>query len=467
MEILIIGTGYVGLVTGACFSEMGFRVTCLDINREKITLLNRGIIPIYEPGLEDIVKRCSQAGRLTFTTDYKASCEKANVIFLAVDTPISETGAADLKQIKAVAGSLASYINDYKVIVNKSTVPVGTSGFVKKIIKEGLEKRGVTIPFDMVSNPEFLKEGSAVSDFLKPDRVVIGCESNKAKEIMATLYKPFMLSNDRLYFMDIASAEMTKYAANAMLATRISFMNQLSILCEKTGADIGEVRKGIGSDKRIGWNFLWAGCGFGGSCFPKDLKALESMFLQEKLSPSLVKAVIDINEAQKEVLFHKISDYFSALGGLKGKTVGILGLAFKPDTDDMRQAPSSVLIKKLLSEGVTVHVYDPVAMENAKNELPKSDRIIWCRDELETAQNCDALVIVTEWKQFRCLDFKAIRSVMRHGAFFDGRNQYDALEVAQFGFDVFSIGKKPVYHALQKEFFELLQEERVNAPISN
>jgi UDPglucose 6-dehydrogenase len=452
MEILIIGTGYVGLVSGACLSEMGHQVACLDINQEKILQLRQGIIPIFEPGLEEIVKRNSTAGRLTFTTDAKAAIEKAFVCILAVDTPVSSTGAADLSSIEKVASTLGEYINGYKVIVNKSTAPVGTVEFVRKKIASVLEHRGVSFAFDVVSNPEFLKEGSAVNDFMRPDRVIIGADSDKAAQIMKDLYKPFMLSYERLFFMDIASAELTKYAANAMLAVRISFMNWLSNLCEKTDANILEVRKGIGSDKRIGFAFLWAGAGFGGSCFPKDLKALQAMATAYGVGSELIDSTLEINERQKEVLFDKINSYFNDRGGIAGKTIGILGLSFKPDTDDMREAPSLVLIESLLQANAKVQLFDPIAMPNAKKLVPSHENISWCSSEFEASQNADGVVLVTEWKQFRLMDFAKLLKEMSGKAFFDGRNQYDPHEMAKLGFDYISIGRAPAYNVLEQEF---------------
>ena len=452
MEILIIGTGYVGLVTGACFAEMGYRVTCLDINQDKIEKLKRGEIPIFEPGLEEIVKRNSAAKRLTFTSNYKEAVERATICFLAVDTPVGPSGSADLRSITSAATCLAEHLNGYKIIVNKSTAPCGTCEHIRKTIRNTLNKRDSHIAFDVVSNPEFLKEGSAVSDFMRPDRVIVGCDNDKVVEAMRDLYKPFMLSTDRLYFMDIASAELTKYAANAMLATRISFMNWMSHLCEKTGADITEIRKGIGSDKRIGFAFLWAGAGFGGSCFPKDLKALQAIAEANDVSASLIHSVIAINQKQKEFLFEKIYSYFSDRGGLDGKTIGLLGLSFKPDTDDMREAPSLVLIEKLLNEGANLQLFDPVAMPNAKEILGDTPHISWCQDVLEAAHGVDALVLVTEWKEFRLLDFASLLEKMKGKAFFDGRNQYDPQEMAKRGFDYLSIGRAPTYSALAHEF---------------
>jgi len=458
MELLIIGTGYVGLVTGACFAEMGYQVTCLDVNLEKINALKNGIIPIYEPGLEEIVRRNSQAGRLHFTTDYKTAVENAHICLIAVDTPVSVTGAADLRSITAVCHSIGEHMNGYKIICTKSTVPVGTAAYVKKTITTALEKREVFHEFDVVSNPEFLKEGSSVQDFMKPDRVIIGVENKRAEEAMRSLYKPFMLSQERLYVMDIQSAEITKYAANAMLATRISFMNSLSKLCEATGADITQVRKGIGSDERIGLHFLWAGCGFGGSCFPKDLRALDAMMQAHSLNSALFDAVITINEEQKETLFQKIESYFDDHGTLTGKAIGILGLSFKPDTDDMREAPALTLIQRLLLCGARVRLYDPVAMPNALKILGDHPSITWCKNEAEVAQGAHALALVTEWKQFRLLDYAALLKNMQGHAFFDGRNQYKPEEMAKAGFDYFSIGRPPLYKALEQEFTQQRHE---------
>lgn len=445
MHLLIIGTGYVGLVTGTCLAEMGHHVICLDINQEKINRLNRGIIPIYEPGLEEMVKRNVKSHRLHFTTDYREANANATVCFICVDTPIGLDGQADLSAVRQVAASLADHMTGYRIIVNKSTVPVGTAYEVAQIVRSQLEKRKVDFNFDVVSNPEFLKEGSAVQDFMKPDRVIIGTDKPEVAAVMQEIYSPFMLSHERLILMDIASAEMTKYAANAMLATRISFINELAGLCEHVGADISKVRKGIGSDKRIGYSFLYPSPGFGGSCLPKDIRALKAQARSYGYEMTLIDAVDTVNIRQKQVLGKKIIDYFSHRQGLAGKTIGILGLAFKPDTDDMREASSLVLIHQLLNEGVSLRVYDPVAMENAKKCLPQSADITWCEDELETATGADALVLVTEWKQFRFLDFQAILERMSGNAFFDGRNQYVAIEMAKRGFDYISLGQLPQF----------------------
>ena len=443
MELLVIGTGYVGLVTGTCLAEMGHHVVCLDINHNKIDQLNNGQIPIYEPGLEEMVKRNVKANRLQFTTDYANAVASALVCFIAVDTPMSADGHANLQSVRNVATSIAQHMDGYKIVVNKSTVPVGTANLVKEIIQNVLDARQVNFEFDVVSNPEFLKEGNAIQDCMKPDRVVIGTDSKRAAATMKEIYSPFMLSHDRLIMMDVASAEVTKYAANAMLATRISFMNELAGFCELTGADINTVRKGIGSDKRIGYYFLYAGPGFGGSCLPKDIQALQGHADTLGYEMSLVNAVAKVNHRQKLAMGGKIFNYY-ATQNLNGKTIGILGLAFKPDTDDMREAASLVLIEQLLQAGAHVRLFDPVAMETAKKELPDHPNIFWCEDEIDAATGADALVLMTEWKQFRFLDFALLLSLMRGKAFFDSRNQYNPIEMARKGFDYISIGRSPV-----------------------
>ncbi len=442
-HIVIVGTGYVGLVTGTCLAEMGNHVCCLDKNQDKIHALQQGMIPIYEPGLEEMVRRSLKAGRLRFTSDYQEALQGADVCFLAVDTPVAHDGSCDLKSIERAAQQVAKSMSHDLLIVIKSTVPVGTNQRVRSIVAQELAERAASFTFDVVSNPEFLKEGSAVADFMKPDRVVIGTENENSAHIMRELYRPFMLGSDRLFFMDPASAELTKYAANVMLALRISFMNWLSGFCESVGANILQIRKGIGADKRIGNAFLWAGAGFGGSCFPKDLKALRHMAASCGLSTSLVDAIEEINTQQKQLIGKKIKRYFGEQ--LQGKTIGILGLAFKPDTDDMREASSLILIQQMLFEGANLRLFDPVATENAKKIFLDHPAITWCRDEIETADQADALVLMTEWKQFRLLDFETIRKTMRGQAFFDGRNQYCAIEMAKFGFDYLSIGQEPVY----------------------
>lgn len=451
MHLLMIGTGYVGLVTGTCLAEMGHHVTCLDINQTKIDALNRGEIPIYEPGLEEMVRRNVKAHRLQFTTNYSQAVAAAQVCFLTVETPMMPSGHADMQAIFRAAVSIAEHMNDYKVIVNKSTVPVGTAAQVKEAMRAALEQRGAKINFDVVSNPEFLKEGNAINDCMKPDRIIIGSDNPKVIDLMKEIYAPFMLSHERVIVMDIPSAEMTKYAANAMLATRISFMNELAGLCELTGADINKVRKGIGSDKRIGYSFLYAGPGFGGSCFPKDLRALRSQAQNLGYEMPVIEAVELINARQKLVVGQKIAHYFALRDGLAGKTIGILGLSFKPDTDDMREAPSLVLISQLLLAGARLNLFDPAAMENAKKTIPQA-AVHWCKDEIEVATDADALVLMTEWKQFRLLDFDTLLNKMRGKAFFDGRNQYHPHEMAKRGFDYISIGQSPAFsHQSAKE----------------
>lgn len=445
MELLVIGTGYVGLVSGTCFAEMGHHVTCLDINENKIQLLKEGHIPIYEPGLEEMVKRNVKTRRLRFTTSYQEAVTQAQVCFICVDTPHQENGEADLRFVRNVAISIAECMPDYRIIVNKSTVPVGTAAFVASIITETLQKRGVSIPFDVVSNPEFLKEGNAIQDFMKPDRVIIGTQNPQVAQVMQEIYSPFMLSHERLMIMDIASAEMTKYAANAMLATRISFMNELAGLCEQLGADVNKVRKGIGSDNRIGYKFLYPGPGFGGSCLPKDISALRMQADKVCYETPLIDAVALVNEKQKQVMGNKVIHYFTERSGLQGKTIAVLGLSFKPDTDDMREAPSLVLIQQLLKHEVRLRLFDPVAMDNAKKIIPDHPLITWCKDEIEATRHTDAIVLMTEWKQFRFLDFTKILQSMHGRVFFDGRNQYNPQEMIKKGFDYLSIGQIPYY----------------------
>lgn len=442
MNIVMVGVGYVGLVTGVCFAEMGHHVTCLDIDEIKIKRLGEGVIPIYEPGLTEMVERNLETGRLKFTTDYDHAVKQGSIFFIAVDTPMSEDGSADTKRVEEVAKSIGSRLTHSSIIVIKSTVPVGTSLKVEKIIQKTLEEKGVSIEFHVVSNPEFLKEGDAVQDFMKPDRVILGINDPSPLETMKSLYAPFMLNHDRLIVMNRPSAELSKYAANAALATRVSFMNEIANLCEKTGADIDSLRRALGSDQRIGNQFLYAGVGFGGSCFPKDIQALLYQAHLHNTNLLVVKAVAQANATQKRLMGKKIKAYFAEKGGLKDKTLGILGLSFKPNTDDMREAPSLTLIEELLQEGAKLRLFDPVAMHNAKSCLPESTQITWCQDESNAAQGADALVLMTEWKQFRTINFSSLLHHMKGDAFFDGRNQFSPLEMSKKGFDYISIGRE-------------------------
>lgn len=436
MKIAIVGTGYVGLVTGTCFSEMGVDVTCVDVQESKIESLKKGIIPIYEPGLEDMVHRNYNAGRLKFTTDLRECLDDVDVVFSAVGTPPDEDGSADLKYVLEVARTIGCNMNKYILVVTKSTVPVGTAQKVKTTIQEELSKRGVQLDFDVASNPEFLKEGNAVDDFMKPDRVVVGVESDRAKGLMERLYKPFMLNNYRLIFTDIPSAEMIKYAANSMLATRISFMNDIANLCELVGADVNMVRKGIGADSRIGSKFLYPGCGYGGSCFPKDVKALIKTAEKNGYSMRVLKAVEEVNETQKGILFDKLIKYFN--GDIKGKQIAMWGLAFKPETDDMREAPALVLIDKLTEAGAQVKAYDPIAMNECKRRI--GDKISYASDMYDAVLDADALLMVTEWKEFRLPSWGVLKRTMKQAVVIDGRNIYDKNELQEQGFSYMSIG---------------------------
>ena len=421
MNISIVGTGYVGLVSGACFAELGATVWCIDTNREKIEGLNKGIMPIYEPGLEDIVRRNVKAGRLFFSTDLTESLNDVEMLFIAVGTPPGEDGSADLSHVLAVAKKIGENLEKYLLVVTKSTVPVGSSRLVRKAIEEELNKRGKSIEFDVASNPEFLKEGAAIDDFMKPDRVVVGVESDRARELMTRLYAPMLLSNFRVIFMDIPSAEMTKYAANAMLATRISFINEIANLCEKVGADVSMVRKGIGTDSRIGSKFLYPGPGFGGSCFPKDVKALIRTGMEHGSPLTLLESVEAINEVQKKVLFGKFAGYYG--GDVRRKRAAIWGLSYKPGTDDMREAPSLTLISQLLEAGCSVKAYDPAAMEEARHRL--GDSIEYASDIYDAVRNADVLFHVTEWKEFRMPDWQKVKSLMKHPLLIDGRGVFD------------------------------------------
>lgn len=436
MNIAIVGTGYVGLVTGACFAEVGINVTCVDIDAQKIENLRQGIIPIYEPGLDELVKRNSEAGRLKFTTSLEECINEVEVVFCAVGTPPDQDGSADLHYVIEVARTFGRLIDRYAILVTKSTVPVGTSKLVRAAIEEELEKRGETIEFEVASNPEFLKEGAAIKDFMSPDRVVIGTETPRARKVMERLYRPFLLNNFRVIFMDIASAEMTKYAANSMLATRISFMNEIAALCELVDADVNMVRKGIASDARIGSKFLYPGCGYGGSCFPKDVKALARTGAEAGHRMKIIEAVDEVNNQQKLVVFHKLE---AALKTLRGKRVAIWGLSFKPETDDMREAPSLVVIDRLLAHGAEVVVYDPVAMDECKRRI--GNKVIYAKDMYDAAADADAVALLTEWKQFRVPSWRVIKKAMRGNVIVDGRNIYDPVELADEGLAYSCIGR--------------------------
>ena len=434
MNIAIVGTGYVGLVSGTCFAEMGAHVTCVDVDAQKIEKLKNGIMPIYEPGLEEMVKNNVECERLQFTTDLTEVLDDVEVVFSAVGTPPDEDGSADLKYVLAVARQFGQNINKYTILVTKSTVPVGTAKKVKAAIQEELDKRGVDIPFDVASNPEFLKEGAAIKDFMSPDRVVVGTESEKAEEVMTRLYRPLMLQNFRVIFMDIPSAEMTKYAANAMLATRISFMNDIANLCERVGANVDNVRR---TDTRIGKKFLYAGCGYGGSCFPKDVKALVHTGIDNDYHMEVIEAVERVNEKQKSIVYDKI---INAVGSVKGKTVAILGLAFKPETDDMREAPALVVIDKLLADGATIRVFDPIAMDECKRRI--GDVVTYCKNIYDVADGADVFALMTEWRQFRMPSWNVIKKVMTGNVVVDGRNIYDRAELESQGFIYSRIGEK-------------------------
>ena len=437
MKIAIVGTGYVGLVTGTCFAEIGVNVICVDTNGEKIEALKQGVIPIYENGLEEMVNRNAKAGRLQFTTSLESCLDEVDVIFSAVGTPPDEDGSADLSYVLEVARTIGRNMTKYVLVVTKSTVPVGTAGKVRATIQAELDKRGVRIEFDVASNPEFLKEGNAVADFMSPDRVVVGLESERAKQLMSKLYKPFLLNNFRVIFMDIPSAEMTQSAANSMLATRISFMNDIANLCELVGADVNMVRSGIGSDTRIGRKFLYPGIGYGGSCFPKDVKALIKTAEQNGYRMRVLQAVEEVNEKQKSVLFEKLQRHFS--GDLQDKTIALWGLAFKPETDDMREAPSLILINKLLNAGCKVRVYDPAAMTECRRRI--GDSVCYATDMYDAALDADALMLVTEWKEFRLPSWAVIKKAMRTPVLLDGRNIYEKKEIEELGFTYHCIGK--------------------------
>ena len=438
MNIAIVGTGYVGLVTGTCFAEMGVNVTCVDIDERKIQKLKEGIMPIYEPGLEDLVTRNVKAERLHFTTDLTTCLNDVEIVFSAVGTPPDEDGSADLRYVLDVARTVGRNIQKHVVLVTKSTVPVGTAKKVRATIQDELDKRGVNIEFDVASNPEFLKEGAAIKDFMTPDRVVVGVESERARKLMEKLYKPFTLNGYPILIMDVPSAEMTKYAANAMLATRISFMNDIANLCERVGANVDNVRKGMGTDSRIGSRFLYAGCGYGGSCFPKDVKALVHTGQENGYHMQVIEAVEAVNEKQKYIVFNKLQA--ASNGDLQGKTIALWGLAFKPETDDMREAPALVVIQELLKAGATVKVFDPIAMEECKRRI--GDVVTYCKDMYEAVIDADALALLTEWKQFRLPSWAIIHRAMKSHVIVDGRNIYDGEELKELGFTYSRIGQK-------------------------
>jgi UDPglucose 6-dehydrogenase len=439
MKIAIIGTGYVGLVTGTCFAEMGNSVICVDNNEDKINKLRAGIIPIWEPGLDNMVNNNMEQGRLSFTIDISKAVEISDICIIAVGTPPGEDGSADLSYVLKVATDIAYAMNGYKIIIDKSTVPVGTADMVKQTVQKILVARGLDHKFDVVSNPEFLKEGSAIADSMKPDRVIVGTDNPKVAEIMQELYKPFSRSRDKIIIMNIRSAEMTKYTANAMLATKISFMNDIANLCEKMGADVSEVRKGIGSDSRIGYQFIYPGVGYGGSCFPKDVKALIKMAENHNYSVKVLEAVEEVNNAQKEVLVKKVKSYYGA--DLSGKTFAVWGLAFKPETDDMREASSLNIIRGLIASGAKICAYDPVAMQNARAAFGNLEGLVYGKDNYSICQNADGLILITEWNQFRNPDFEHIKSLMNEPVIFDGRNLYNPQDVRKLGFHYFGIGR--------------------------
>ena len=439
MRLTIFGTGYVGLVTGTCFAEVGNDVVCVDVDEDKIACLNRGEIPIYEPGLEALVRKNQEAGRLRFTTDPDEAVRHAALQFIAVGTPPDEDGSADLRYVLEVARTIAERMDDYKVIIDKSTVPVGTADRVRAQVQEVLDARGVDVPFDVVSNPEFLKEGAAIDDFMKPDRIIVGTDNPRTAELLRALYSPFNRSHDRVLVMDVRSAELTKYAANAMLATKISFMNELANLAERLGADIEKVRIGIGSDTRIGYHFIYPGVGYGGSCFPKDVQALTRTAQEVDYEPKILLAVEEVNRRQKRLLFKKIERFFD--GDLKGRTFALWGLAFKPNTDDMREAPSRVLMESLWEAGATVRAYDPQAMQECRRIYGDRPDLILCEHPEDVLEGADALVIVTEWQVFRSPDFERIRNTLKEPVIFDGRNIYDPVQMAKMGLHYIAIGR--------------------------
>ena len=438
MKISVVGTGYVGLVSGTCFAETGVNVCCVDIDKQKIDNLKKGIVPIYEPGLETLIKKNTEKNRLKFSTDIDESIKDAAALFISVGTPPDEDGSADLKYVLEVARNIGKTLDHYMVVITKSTVPVGTAEKVRTALQDELDKRGVDVKFDVASNPEFLKEGDAINDFMKPDRIVIGTDTDTATEVMRKLYKPFLLNNHPILFMDIPSAELTKYSANAMLATRISFMNEIAQLCEKVGANVNNVRRGIGSDSRIGNKFLYAGTGYGGSCFPKDVQALIRTGNENGVKMNIIQAVENVNYAQKDILVDKLLTHYN--GDIKGKTIALWGLSFKPNTDDMREAPALVIIEKLIAAGAKVKAFDPVAMEETKRRI--GDIITYSEDPYDAANEADALFLVTEWNEFRMINYKVLEKIIKEKVIFDGRNIYEPEEIIEKGFKYYGIGRK-------------------------
>jgi UDPglucose 6-dehydrogenase len=441
MRVTIFGSGYVGLVTGACLAEVGNHVLSVDIDKAKVERLRRGEVPIYEPGLDAVIKRAREAGRLDYTTDATAGVKHGVVQFIAVGTPPNEDGSADLQHVQSVARTIAQHLDEYRVVVNKSTVPVGTADFVRAEIADVLKRRGAQVEYDVVSNPEFLKEGAAVEDFMKPDRIIVGTDNPRTAEIMRSLYEPFNRNHDRVLVMDIRSAELTKYAANAMLATKISFMNELANVAERLGADIEQVRIGIGSDPRIGYSFIYPGCGYGGSCFPKDVKALTASAASQGYRAAILEAVDQVNDRQKSVLYAKIEKHFGGAANLKGKVVALWGLAFKPNTDDMREAPSRTLMEALWAAGARVQAYDPVAREEARRLYGERPDLVLCEHAADALKGADLLAIVTEWREFRSPDFDAVRQALSEPVIFDGRNLYDPAALERGGIRYYAIGR--------------------------
>ncbi len=459
MDLLVIGTGYVGLVTGACFAEMGHSVTCLDVDEQKIEKLTRGEPPFFEPGLSELISSNQKQKRLAFTDNYAVGLAHSDVCFIAVGTPSLPDGSADLSQVEAAIAALARHMTRHLTLIMKSTVPVGTNRELKRRLRAALDARDPSLTFDLLSIPEFLKEGSAIEDCMKPDRIIVGSDNERATNIARALYAPFTLNRDRLIIMSFESAELTKYASNAMLAMRISFMNEMALLAEAVGADINEIRQGMSADHRIGYQFLYAGAGYGGSCFPKDLRALQATAARYRCSSSLVAATEEVNRRQKARLAQKVIDYFSTRGGLRGKTLALWGLAYKPNTDDVRESPALVLIEAFQQKGASLRLYDPLAMENVKKQLSSFKRLFFCASEYHAAQNADAIILVTEWKQFRFVNFSTLLTSMRGCAFFDGRNQYKPQEMAAKGFDYFGIGTMPTAADLLRKLRFLHQKQ--------